>query len=203
MLICLPAPGLPGSRPRAYSLLTRLISQIGWDDLLKARSSVSVMEEEYRLQDGWQTRSIYVGCEWVRDPIRIVIYEDKTVSYPRRVDFNVSTRVWSRPRLRLDSDPTILRISYGRGKGGVSALFGYSQVCIFCFRRRHLSRIRLIYHRSGYPHRLWNSNLDKSCCVSLCKVHCVFSPSLPLVSTIWQYPSPIVWDFFQLDHLHG
>jgi hypothetical protein len=46
----LPAPGLRGTWARAYALLTRLVSQIGWDELLKSRSSVFVMEEEYRMQ---------------------------------------------------------------------------------------------------------------------------------------------------------
>ncbi|KAF7291933.1 hypothetical protein MIND_01218800 [Mycena indigotica] len=46
----LPAPGLRGTWARAYSLLTRLVSQIGWDELLKTRSAVFVMEEEYRMQ---------------------------------------------------------------------------------------------------------------------------------------------------------
>jgi tetratricopeptide (TPR) repeat protein len=46
----LPAPGLRGTWARAYALLTRLVSQIGWDELLKTRSSVFVMEEEYRMQ---------------------------------------------------------------------------------------------------------------------------------------------------------
>lgn len=46
----LPAPGLRGTWSRAYALLTRLVSQIGWDELLKTRSQVFVMEEEYRMQ---------------------------------------------------------------------------------------------------------------------------------------------------------
>jgi hypothetical protein len=46
----LPAPGLRGTWARAYALLTRLVSQIGWDELLKTRSHVFVMEEEYRMQ---------------------------------------------------------------------------------------------------------------------------------------------------------
>ena len=46
----LPAPGLRGTWARAYALLTRLVSRIGWDELLKARSAVFVMEEEYRMQ---------------------------------------------------------------------------------------------------------------------------------------------------------
>lgn len=46
----LPAPGLRGTWARAYALLTRLVSGIGWDELLKTRSLVFVMEEEYRLQ---------------------------------------------------------------------------------------------------------------------------------------------------------
>ncbi|KAJ7669381.1 Chs5p-Arf1p-binding proteins-domain-containing protein [Mycena polygramma] len=46
----LPAPGLRGTWARAYGLLTKLVAQIGWDELLKTRSSVFVMEEEYRMQ---------------------------------------------------------------------------------------------------------------------------------------------------------
>ena len=46
----LPAPGLRGTWARAYALLTRLVSYIGWDELLKTRSAVFVMEEEYRMQ---------------------------------------------------------------------------------------------------------------------------------------------------------
>ncbi|EPQ53723.1 chaps-domain-containing protein [Gloeophyllum trabeum ATCC 11539] len=46
----LPSPGLRGTWARAYALLCRLVSRIGWDELLKTRSSVFVMEEEYRMQ---------------------------------------------------------------------------------------------------------------------------------------------------------
>jgi len=46
----LPAPGLRGTWARAYALLARLVSKIGWDELLKTRSLVFVMEEEYRMQ---------------------------------------------------------------------------------------------------------------------------------------------------------
>ena len=48
-LLRLPAPGLRGTFAKAYSLLTLLASKIGWDELLKTRSVVFVMEEEYRL----------------------------------------------------------------------------------------------------------------------------------------------------------
>ncbi|KAF9652575.1 chaps-domain-containing protein [Thelephora ganbajun] len=48
-LMRLPAPGLRGTWARAYALLTRLVSKIGWDELLKTRSLVFVMEEEYRM----------------------------------------------------------------------------------------------------------------------------------------------------------
>ncbi|TIC03342.1 bud site selection-related protein [Wallemia mellicola] len=47
-LLRLPAPSLRGTFARAYELLTRLNNCIGWDDLLKIRSNVFVMEEEYR-----------------------------------------------------------------------------------------------------------------------------------------------------------
>lgn len=49
-MLRLPAPGLRGTWAKAYALLARLVSKIGWDELLKTRSVVFVMEEEYRLQ---------------------------------------------------------------------------------------------------------------------------------------------------------
>lgn len=49
-LLRLPAPGLRGTWARAYALLTRLVADIGWDELLRTRSAVFVMEEEYRMQ---------------------------------------------------------------------------------------------------------------------------------------------------------
>jgi len=49
-LLRLPAPSLRGTFSKAYSLLTKLVILIGWDELLKCRSQVFVMEEEYRQQ---------------------------------------------------------------------------------------------------------------------------------------------------------
>lgn len=46
----LPAPALRGTFAKAYELLCSLVSAIGWDELLKTRSVVFVMEEEYRNQ---------------------------------------------------------------------------------------------------------------------------------------------------------
>lgn len=105
-LMRLPAPGLRGTWARAYSLLTRLVSQIGWDELLKTRSSVFVMEEEYRMQkaqaDIQKASTTIVNGNGVAegDSKRSdaygdgdgVIYEDGTISYSRRVDDNASTR---------------------------------------------------------------------------------------------------------------
>lgn len=97
----LPAPGLRGTWARAYSLLTRLVSQIGWDELLKTRSSVFVMEEEYRMQkaqgDFQQVAPAVTngntgvdGDEANGDAGRVVIHEDGTVRSV--VDDNASTR---------------------------------------------------------------------------------------------------------------
>lgn len=47
-LLKLPAGSLKGTFKRAYRILTEITSQIGWDQLLKCRSGVFVMEEEYR-----------------------------------------------------------------------------------------------------------------------------------------------------------
>jgi len=48
MLLKLPAANLKGTFAKAYKILTEITNQIGWDTLLKCRSSVFVMEEEYR-----------------------------------------------------------------------------------------------------------------------------------------------------------
>lgn len=47
-LLKLPAGSLKGTFKRAYRILTEITNQIGWDQLLKCRSGVFVMEEEYR-----------------------------------------------------------------------------------------------------------------------------------------------------------
>ncbi|BGP40620.1 bud site selection protein [Rhodotorula kratochvilovae] len=47
-LLRLPAPSLRGTFAKAYVLLAKLVGVIGWDELLKCRSNVFVMEEEYR-----------------------------------------------------------------------------------------------------------------------------------------------------------
>lgn len=49
-LLRLPAAMLRGTFASAYNLLTKLVSKIGWDELLRCRSLVFVMEEEYRAQ---------------------------------------------------------------------------------------------------------------------------------------------------------
>ncbi|KAF9003311.1 chaps family protein [Cyathus striatus] len=83
----LPAPGLRGTWARAYALLTRLVSQIGWDELLKTRSAVFVMEEEYRMQKAQgDFQSVVKGTNKVPseseegDAGKAVIYEDGNVS---------------------------------------------------------------------------------------------------------------------------
>ncbi|KAJ5551003.1 hypothetical protein N7535_001058 [Penicillium sp. DV-2018c] len=44
------ASGYQGTFLKAYNLLTKIAAAIGWDQLLKARSEVFVMEEEYRVE---------------------------------------------------------------------------------------------------------------------------------------------------------
>lgn len=47
-LLSLRAAGYKGTFKHAYSILTEMTAKIGWDQLLKIRSNVFVMEEEYR-----------------------------------------------------------------------------------------------------------------------------------------------------------
>ncbi|TRM60448.1 Chs5p-Arf1p-binding proteins-domain-containing protein [Schizophyllum amplum] len=88
----LPAPGLRGTWARAYALLTRLVSQIGWDELLKTRSTVFVMEEEYRMQKA-QTdiKRVIDDTESDRASSTVVIHEDGT-AVRRELDDDASTR---------------------------------------------------------------------------------------------------------------
>jgi len=44
------AAGYQGTFLKAYNLLTKIAAAIGWDQLLKVRSEVFVMEEEYRVE---------------------------------------------------------------------------------------------------------------------------------------------------------
>ncbi|KAI0790518.1 chaps-domain-containing protein [Abortiporus biennis] len=103
-LLRLPAPGLRGTWARAYALLTRLVSKVGWDELLKTRSAVFVMEEEYRMQKA-QSDSSHPGS---RSPTTngdqdtagssTVVHEDGSVSKTSTkngtvaADDNASTR---------------------------------------------------------------------------------------------------------------
>ncbi|KAI9002589.1 Chs5p-Arf1p-binding proteins-domain-containing protein [Hyaloraphidium curvatum] len=47
-LVRLPSLTLRGTFLRAYGLLVQIVRKVGWDELLRARSGVFVMEEEYR-----------------------------------------------------------------------------------------------------------------------------------------------------------
>ncbi|KZT24160.1 chaps-domain-containing protein [Neolentinus lepideus HHB14362 ss-1] len=71
----LPSPGLRGTWARAYALLCRLVSRIGWDELLKSRSCVFVMEEEYRMQKAHSEHTHVNGVDGGDN----VIHEDGTV----------------------------------------------------------------------------------------------------------------------------
>ncbi|CAE6456889.1 hypothetical protein ACGC1H_002056 [Rhizoctonia solani] len=87
-LLRLPAPSLRGTFAKAYALLTRLAADVGWDELLRKRSSVFVMEEEYRSVKMRNT-------EQNGTPER-VIHEDGTITHGRPVEDNASTRAMRR-----------------------------------------------------------------------------------------------------------
>ncbi|KAH9477479.1 hypothetical protein JR316_0009696 [Psilocybe cubensis] len=105
----LPAPGLRGTWARAYALLTRLVSQIGWDELLKTRSHVFVMEEEYRMQKAQGDMHHALKSATPNSPGResdvgnAVIHEDGTVVRPSEDD-NASTKaVMEAPSPRMSA----------------------------------------------------------------------------------------------------
>ncbi|RPB13907.1 chaps-domain-containing protein [Morchella conica CCBAS932] len=99
-LLKLPAGSLKGTFAKAYKILTEISSQIGWDQLLKCRSSVFVMEEEYRHEKSaitppaqkythFQNKRL---CERWLDNLFMVLYEDLRIYTIWRSDLVRSTQ---------------------------------------------------------------------------------------------------------------
>ncbi|KIY45052.1 chaps-domain-containing protein [Fistulina hepatica ATCC 64428] len=86
----LPAPGLRGTWARAYALLTRLVSQIGWDELLKTRSAVFVMEEEYRMQKS--QADMHRATSSMSSTAALTTADDASAIFSREGDDDASTR---------------------------------------------------------------------------------------------------------------
>ncbi|KAG6877764.1 hypothetical protein C0993_004138 [Termitomyces sp. T159_Od127] len=117
----LPAPGLRGTWARAYTLLTRLVSQIGWDELLKTRSSVFVMEEEYRMQKAQSDiQQVITQTNGTQEPDvgQVIIHEDGTVAPRHRTSLSIPDDASTRAIIAKDSsaelqDPSIptIRVS--------------------------------------------------------------------------------------------
>ncbi|KAG5727454.1 hypothetical protein E4T56_gene12042 [Termitomyces sp. T112] len=106
----LPAPGLRGTWSRAYSLLTRLVSQIGWDELLKTRSSVFVMEEEYRMQKAQNEIQQFVAqTNGTREPDarRVIVHEDGTVVPSHRTSTSIPDDASTRGIISKDSSADV------------------------------------------------------------------------------------------------
>ncbi|THH00715.1 hypothetical protein EW026_g1868 [Hermanssonia centrifuga] len=90
-LLRLPAPGLRGTWARAYALLTRLVSKIGWDELLKTRSAVFVMEEEYRMQKA-QTETQPAASPVIHEDGSVTLRSDDSTLAAKLADDDASTR---------------------------------------------------------------------------------------------------------------
>jgi len=89
-LLRLPAPGLRGTWARAYALLTRLVSKIGWDELLKTRSLVFVMEEEYRQQKAQSEGQTNASSTVIHEDGSVI--QDSTTLATKDADDNASTK---------------------------------------------------------------------------------------------------------------
>ncbi|CAO3661422.1 unnamed protein product [Umbelopsis vinacea] len=82
-LLRLPAPALHGTFAKAYSLLTRLATKVGWDELLRFRSAVFVMEEEYRMQKAQEEKrktDVNPQAETVKAPSESQPTEDESTA---------------------------------------------------------------------------------------------------------------------------
>lgn len=101
----LPAPGLRGTWARAYALLTRLVSKIGWDELLKTRSVVFVMEEEYRMQKAQNESHIHGRQDSASS--QHVIHEDGSVLPSKRPPVSLATTLVSDASGGADDDASV------------------------------------------------------------------------------------------------
>lgn len=105
-LLRLPAPGLRGTWARAYALLTRLVSDIGWDELLKTRSAVFVMEEEYRMQKAQVDIQKVVTPNGARSD-RVILEDSSVTGSTTLADDDASTRGVSSPLSESESRPEL------------------------------------------------------------------------------------------------
>ena len=84
-------------------MLARLVSKIGWDELLKTRSAVFVMEEEYRMQKAQaDIHAASSGSVNSDNANGVVIHEDgSTTNAHADSDDDASTRGMVSPHPRL------------------------------------------------------------------------------------------------------
>jgi len=101
----LPAPGLRGTWARAYALLTRLVSKIGWDELLKTRSVVFVMEEEYRMQKAQGEPHAHGRQDSASS--QHVIHEDGSVLPSKRPSASLTTTLVTDANGGADDDASV------------------------------------------------------------------------------------------------
>ena len=101
----LPAPGLRGTWARAYALLTRLVSKIGWDELLKTRSVVFVMEEEYRMQKAQSEPHVHGRQDSASS--QNVIHEDGSVHPTKRRSASLATSLVADANGGADDDASV------------------------------------------------------------------------------------------------
>jgi len=102
---------LRGTFAKAYALLTLLVSKIGWDDLLKTRSVVFVMEEEYRLHK--TTQSVDVNGH--DDNASVA-----AVRSPSRASERLPTTPADIPTIRISSESTRVPPKGANGANGTS-----------------------------------------------------------------------------------
>lgn len=61
----------------AYSVLTKILAKMGWDQMLKCRSQVFLMEDEYRSQKFQEPRSpVTADSVDAKAPVEVVVTSD-------------------------------------------------------------------------------------------------------------------------------
>jgi len=94
-------------------LLTRLVSDIGWDELLKTRSAVFVMEEEYRMQKAQSDiqKVVTKNGRGANGSVAVIHEDCSVIEGSMLADDDASTRGVSSPPSESESKPELEKLS--------------------------------------------------------------------------------------------
>ncbi len=153
-LLKLPAPNLRSTFGKAYELLTEIVHRTGWDALLKLRSNVFVMEEEYRkekTQINASTRSLSSG-QAPNVPGHEASISEETNGESSTTLSNGNGNVNGKSTLNIESSDEGKRL---KSKESVSAPFKNKRLC-----ERWLDNLFMVLYEDLRVFTVWQAEMS-------------------------------------------